>query len=106
MGPAVPDTANLAGGARRELSSTFSPSASDFWIIDLTTQESSATNALDLADATWAPYLGPLPTLFARFYMHGAEVGNTFTLHTRASGGTEQLQSVVVEALNAQLGSS
>ena len=106
-GQPIAGTAGMAGGARRELSSSFSPWVSGFWIIDLNTQERSPTHALDLASLEngWVHYTGTLPTLFARYYMEGAEAGNTFTLHARAPGGSEHLQSVVVEPLVVPPGS-
>ena len=105
VGSVLPGTADAFGGLRRELSSSFSPGSPTFWMIDMNTSERSPDNALDLARAEWASYAQPLPTLFAHFYMSGAEVGHTFTLHSRPSGGSEQLQSVTVEALNPSPGS-
>ena len=104
LGQPVPHSANLEGGSRRELLSVFNP-GSDFWLIDLNSHERSPTNALDLALAAWQSYTQQLPALFATFYLDAAEAGHTFTLHSRAPGGSEQLQSVTADALNASAGS-
>lgn len=101
---AVPGSANLDGGARRELSSWFGPDA-DYWVIDLATRERSLTKAQDLALTPWVPYTQPLPAVGATIFLDAAEIGHTFTLHSRPMGGEEQLQSVVAEAVFAQPGS-
>jgi hypothetical protein len=80
-------------------------SGGDFWVIDLTTNQRSQSGLIDLADLPWIANTAPPPVGQAFIFLDPNQVGQTFTLHSRAAGGTEHLQSVTANGLDCNVGS-
>ena len=96
-----------AGDGSTQMRYEFSAAAygSDFRLIDLATLQRSPAGELDLALAAWEPNPTALPATMVYLFFDPAQVGQTFTVHSRASGGSEQLQSITVQAFTTQPGS-
>jgi hypothetical protein len=79
--------------------------SSNFWMIDLTTSERTQAGDVHLADSPWVTNTAPPPVGQAIIFLDANQVGQTFTLHSRAAGGTEHLQSVTANWLDCITGS-
>lgn len=78
--------------AALEFSSAYDPTQS-FYIVDVTTN-TMAMQETDLQAAQWQPNSLPMPVVPVDIWLDARERVHTFTVHSRADGGSEELQSL------------
>lgn len=77
-----------------ELRAPLYSGAMDFSLIDLATHALSPAGRTLLSPEVWEPYTGPMPLAWVQFCLDPGQAGQSFTLHSRADGGSECQQQV------------